>query len=44
MFWGVGIAAVFTLFVVPVFYNLFARSTGTPDAVAKQLETLSASK
>jgi multidrug efflux pump len=42
MFWGVGIAAVFTLFVVPVFYNLFARSTGTPDAVAKKLETLSA--
>jgi len=42
MFWGVGIAAVFTLFVVPVFYKLFARSTGTPDAVAKQLKTLSA--
>ncbi|MDH3509850.1 MAG: efflux RND transporter permease subunit [Gammaproteobacteria bacterium] len=44
MFWGVGIAAIFTLFVVPTFYNLFARSTGTPDAVAKQLETLSASE
>lgn len=44
MFWGVGMAALFTLFVVPVFYNLFARSTGTPDAVAKQLKTLSASE
>jgi multidrug efflux pump len=38
MFWGVAVAALFTLFVVPVFYNLFARSTGTPDAVAKELE------
>jgi multidrug efflux pump len=44
MFWGVGIAAIFTLFVVPVFYNLFARSTGTPDAIGKQLETLSANE
>jgi multidrug efflux pump len=38
MFWGVAVAAIFTLFVVPVFYSLFARSTGTPDAVAKELE------
>ncbi len=42
VFWGVSIAAVFTLFVVPVFYNLFARSTGTPDAVSKRLEALRA--
>jgi multidrug efflux pump len=42
MFWGVSIAAAFTLFVVPVFYKLFARGTGTPDAVAHQLETLQA--
>jgi len=40
MFWGVSIAAVFTLFVVPVFYNLFARATGTPDAISKKLEVL----
>ena len=40
MFWGVAIAAAFTLFVVPVFYQLFARNTGTPDAVANQLEAL----
>ncbi|TDJ46193.1 MAG: efflux RND transporter permease subunit [Gammaproteobacteria bacterium] len=38
MFWGVAVAAGFTLFVVPVFYHLFARSTTTPDAVAKELE------
>ena len=40
MFWGVSIAALFTLFVVPVFYNLFARATGTPDTVSKKLEAL----
>ena len=42
MFWGISIAAVFTLFVVPVFYSLFARATGTPDAVSKKLEALKA--
>ena len=40
MFWGVSIASVFTLFVVPVFYNLFARTTGTPDMVSKKIEIL----
>jgi multidrug efflux pump len=40
MFWGVSIASVFTLFVVPVFYNLFARATGTPDMVSKKIEIL----
>jgi multidrug efflux pump len=40
MFWGVSIASVFTLFVVPVFYNLFARATGTPDMVSKKIEML----
>lgn len=40
MFWGVAVAAIFTLFIVPVFYNLFARSTGTPDSVAKKLDAL----
>jgi multidrug efflux pump len=42
MFWGVAVAAIFTLFVVPVFYNLFARSTNSPDAVAKELEAQNA--
>lgn len=41
MFWGVAVAAMFTLFVVPVFYNLFARSTGTPESVARELEAQS---
>ncbi|MGI9343478.1 MAG: efflux RND transporter permease subunit [Gammaproteobacteria bacterium] len=40
MFWGVSIAAIFTLFVVPVVYQLFARATGTPDAVSRKLEEL----
>lgn len=40
MFWGVSLASVFTLFVVPVFYNLFARKTSTPDTVSKKLEAL----
>jgi len=30
------------LFVVPVFYKLFARGSGTPDAVGKKLEALQA--
>lgn len=42
MFSGVAFAAIFTLFVVPVFYSLFARSTGTPEAVARELEELQA--
>ena len=40
MFWGVSLASVFTLFVVPVFYNLFARGTGTPEMISRKLETL----
>ena len=42
IFWGVSMAAAFTLFVVPVFYKLLARGTGTPDAVGKKLEALRA--
>lgn len=37
--WGVSIATVLTLFVVPVFYNRFARRTGSPHAVERKLET-----
>jgi multidrug efflux pump len=44
MFWGVAIAAAFTLFVVPVFYKLFARNTSTPQAVANKLETQQAAE
>jgi multidrug efflux pump len=42
MFSGVAVAAAFTLFVVPVFYSLFARATGTPDAVGRKLEAMQA--
>jgi multidrug efflux pump len=42
MFSGVAVAAAFTLFVVPVFYKLFARGSSTPDAVGKKLEALQA--
>ncbi|MGS2744066.1 efflux RND transporter permease subunit [Halomonas sp. LS-001] len=35
---GVGAATVFTLFVVPVAYDLLARRTGSPNAVSHQLE------
>lgn len=35
---GVGSATLFTLFVVPVAYDLLARYTGSPGAVKRQLE------
>jgi multidrug efflux pump len=38
LFSGVITATVFTLFVVPVVYNLLARFTGSPNAVAQQLQ------
>lgn len=37
--WGVGVSTILTLFVIPVFYNLFARRTGSPLSVTRQLET-----
>lgn len=40
VFSGVSLATVLTLFVVPVFYNLLARGTGSPGAVAAQLTAL----
>jgi multidrug efflux pump len=41
-FSGMSIATVFTLFVVPAFYRLLARRTGSPNAVAHQIERLKA--
>jgi multidrug efflux pump len=35
---GVAKASVITLFAVPVDYNLLARNTGSPGAVAEKLE------
>jgi multidrug efflux pump len=37
--WGVLAATLFTLFIVPVAYDLLARRTGSPKAVQRQLET-----
>jgi len=40
IFSGVSIATFFTLFIVPAFYDLFARRTGSPNAVARRLQSL----
>ncbi len=42
VFSGVTLATLLTLFVVPSFYALLARRTGSPQAVAKTLERLMA--
>jgi multidrug efflux pump len=43
IFSGVIIASLLTLFIVPAFYHLLARNTGSPHAVARELERLSPS-
>jgi len=42
IFSGVTFATFFTLFIVPAVYNLMARGTGSPNAVAHQLQAMSA--
>jgi multidrug efflux pump len=42
IFSGVAVATVLTLFIVPAFYMLIARRTGSPRAVSTQLERLQA--
>jgi multidrug efflux pump len=42
IFSGVLVATLMTLFVVPVFYSLLARGTGSPGAVAAELVKLEA--
>ena len=42
MFAGVTLATILMLFIIPVFYRLFARHTGTPQAVARELDSLTA--
>ncbi len=37
--WGVSIATILTLFVIPTFYNRLARRTGSPNAVTRRLES-----
>ena len=40
IFSGVSIATFFTLFIVPAFYDVFARRTGSPNAVARRLQSM----
>jgi multidrug efflux pump len=40
IFSGVSLATLLTLFVVPAFYQLLARRTGSPRTVARMLEEL----
>jgi multidrug efflux pump len=42
IFSGVSIATFFTLFIVPAFYDLLARKTGSPNAVAQRLQGMRA--
>jgi multidrug efflux pump len=42
IFSGVSLATLFTLFIVPAVYNLMARRTGSPNAVARKLQELRA--
>ena len=38
IFFGLSVATLLTLFVVPVFYDLLAKYTKSPEATAKQIE------
>jgi len=40
VFSGLSFATLFTLFIVPSVYNLMARRTGSPNAIARRLQTL----
>jgi multidrug efflux pump len=40
LFSGVSFATLLTLFIVPVFYSLLARSTASPNAIARRLDDL----
>ncbi len=42
IFWGVSLATLFTLFIVPSVYNLMARHTGSPNAIAHKIDTMRA--
>lgn len=42
IFSGVSLATLLTLFIVPAFYKLLARNTGSPRTVTRMLEQLSA--
>jgi multidrug efflux pump len=40
IFSGVSLATLFTLFIVPSVYNLMARRTSSPNAIAQRIETM----
>jgi multidrug efflux pump len=40
---GVSVATLFTLYLVPAIYRLIARGTGSPEAIARQMDALTAS-
>jgi multidrug efflux pump len=42
IFSGVSFATLFTLFIVPAVYNLMARGTGSPNAIALKIATMRA--
>jgi multidrug efflux pump subunit AcrB len=42
IFSGVSFATLLTLFIVPAVYNLMARRTGSPNAVANKLQSMQA--
>ncbi|MFT7242739.1 MAG: multidrug efflux pump [Candidatus Azotimanducaceae bacterium] len=44
IFSGVVMATALTLFVIPALYNLLARNTSSPEAIAKELEELESEK
>jgi multidrug efflux pump len=44
IFSGVTIASLLTLFVVPAFYHLLARRTGSPKAITRELEELTSDR
>jgi len=35
---GIMLATLFTIYVIPTAYGLFARNSGSPEAIAQQLE------
>ncbi len=39
IFFGLGVATMLTLFVVPAFYDLLARFTKSPESTAREIET-----
>jgi multidrug efflux pump len=39
---GVSVATLFTLYLVPAIYSIVARGTGSPEAIAREMRVLEA--